>query len=115
MHKEGLFGTEGRIRPLKDSHMEANSNREKVDRYGRMYTRELVDGAKEGVKDFELFMELHRRAAEKYLKHNTRYDWDDEVGYSNGNAVFIRNYDWKWNIIQRGGSTYMMARGEVLR
>lgn len=63
-----------------------------------------------GVGDFELFMELHRRVAEQHLKHKTRYGWDDESGYSNENAVFIRGYDRKWGIVQKRCSTYMPLR-----
>ena len=98
--------------------METSSNRGKVNHYGQKHTSALVDDAQNGVEDFELFMELHRRAAERHLKHNTRYEWDDKFGESrcsNANAVFVRDYGLKWGILQRGGSTYMMLLGVVFR
>jgi len=115
MDSNGIFDKDGRIRTFKPSHLNFPSNREKVDYYGRKYTSTLVDDAKKGAEDFELFMELKRRAAEEHLKHNIRIKWDNEDGYSNANAAFIKEYDRKWKIIQKGCLTYMMAPGEVLR
>jgi hypothetical protein len=110
MPSEGIFGKDGRILPFKDRYMDTPSHREKVNEYGRMYTNKLVSDAKAGVKDFELFMELHRRASQRFLKEQTRYDWDnkfDDPQLSNEEVWFIRDYDRKWGIYQKGGLSYM--------
>jgi hypothetical protein len=107
MHIDGIFDAQGVIRTLDPSYMLIIPNSKKVNYYGLMYTNELIKSAKRGETDFELFLELHRRAAEEHLKHNTRYYWDDEVGHSYKNPVFIRDYDRKWGVFQMGNLTRM--------
>jgi hypothetical protein len=118
MHREEIFDTEGHIRPIKQSYLDIQSDREKVNHYGRVYTRVLVNEAQRGVSDFELFIELHRRATKRHLTRDTRYDWDqkiENVRCKNSNAIFARDYDRKWQIFQKGGLTYMPAEGEALK
>ena len=112
MSTEEIFDKNGRIRPLKDRHMATSSNRQKVNKYGRMYTLKLVSDAQGGASDFELFMELHRRAAEHFLKHRKRYDWDNKLNDSipgDADMVFTGEYDRKWGVYQRNGCSYMFA------
>lgn len=99
---------EGRLHPLLFEYMFIRPNAERVNYYGRMYTRTLVSEARDGGKDFELFMELYRRATIHHLKGRQRYDWDNSTepgGRFNRNAVFVGDYDKKWHIIQRNGCT----------
>jgi hypothetical protein len=106
-----IFNDEGIIRPLETTYMNIKPTASKVDHFGRMYTIELVRNAKNGRADFELFLELHRRAAERHLKRHTKYEWDDSLDESrstNTNAAFLRNYDQKWGICVRNGHTYMV-------
>jgi hypothetical protein len=106
-----IFNNEGIIRPLKAAYMSIKPAPSKVDYFGRMYTAELVRNAKSGKADFELFFELHRRAAARHLKHHTRYEWDDNIDGScsaDTNAVFLGNYDRKWGIFVRNGHTYVV-------
>jgi hypothetical protein len=42
--------------------------------YGLRYLTDFGCKAKSGVGDSELFLELHQRAAQKSLKHGTRYE-----------------------------------------
>jgi hypothetical protein len=118
MQKEEIFDAEGHLWPIKPADLDISSTPEKVNYYGAMYTRVLVSDSRKGVKDFELFMELHRRATQRYLLHDTRYEWDqkvENVWYKNANAIFVRDYDRKWQVFQRGGLTYMSTNGEILR
>jgi hypothetical protein len=79
-----------------------------------MYNCTLLSEAKKGVNDIELFMELHRRATQKYLKDGSRYPWDTNSipgEYQNQNAIMVSKYDRKWKIVQHGGLTYMPQGG----
>jgi hypothetical protein len=110
MHGE-IFDEEGRIRSLDPSYILTIPDREKVNKYGQIYTYELVRKAKNGDATFELFMELKRRAAWRHLKKPyDRFEWDDEIGYTNAHAMFLSNYDRKWGIILLDNLTYMQLR-----
>ena len=111
-NRNQIFDAYGHIRPIKAFHISIPSSREKVHYYARMYTNVLVSDARRRSREFELFMELHRRAKKQTLTHGTQYPWDQEVdklNYKNANAIFVREYDRKWQIFERGGMTYMCA------
>jgi hypothetical protein len=118
MQKAAIFDAEGQLLPIKPADLDIHSIPKNVNCYGRMYTRVLVSEAKKGIQDFELFMELHRRATRKFLLHGTRYDWDkrvENVRHKNANTIFVRDYDRKWQVFHKGGMTYMPVNGEVLK
>jgi hypothetical protein len=113
-----IFDNQGIIRPLQAPQMNIRPKTQKVDYFGRMYTIELVREAKRGRGDFELFMELHRRAAKKHLKDGERYEWDstfDNCQLRNANALFLRNYDRKWSVYEKNGNSYVLRPGEIPR
>jgi hypothetical protein len=113
-----IYDDQGIIRPLQAYQMNIRPNPQNVDHFGRMYTRELVREAERGRGDFELFMELHRRAAKTHLKGHERYDWDGNIEnsqFTNANAVFLRDYDRKWGIYERNGNSFMLRSGEIPR
>jgi hypothetical protein len=106
-----IYDDQGIIRPLQAYQMNIRPDPKKVDHFGRMYMRELVREAEKGRGDFELFMELHRRAAKTHLKGLERYDWDgnyENSQFTNANAVFLRDYDRKWGIYERDGNSFML-------
>jgi hypothetical protein len=69
-----IYGT---IRPLECRHLKFDTRPLKVNEYGAMDVDTLVSEAKQNNTDFELFIELHRRAARNFEeKRGQRYDWD---------------------------------------
>jgi len=105
-----LLDQRGNLLPIENKDLEVSSKAEQVNEYARMYNYTLLREARKGVYEFELFMELHRRATQKYLKDGTRYSWDTVSipgEYQNQNAIMVSKYDRKWKIVQRGGLTYM--------
>ena len=111
-NRNQIFDIYGHIRPIKAFHTDVPSSREKVHYYARMYINALVSDARRGNREFELFMELHRRATKQTLTHGTQFTWDpkvDKINYKNANAILVREYDRKWQIFERGGRTYMRA------
>jgi hypothetical protein len=108
-----LLDQSGNLLPIENKDLEVPSKAERVNDCGRMYTCTLLSEAQKGVNDIELFMELHRRATQKYLKSGSRYLWDTssiQGEHQNQNARIVREYDRKWNIFQSGGLTYMPQR-----
>ena len=106
-----IFDDQGIIRPLQPYQMNIKPDPQKADHFGRMYTFELVREAKRRIGDFELFIELHRRAAKNHGEGRKRLGWDDYLDnyqFTNANAVFLRNYDRKWDIYERNGNSYVL-------
>lgn len=108
-----LLDQSGKLLPIENKDLEVPSEVERVNECGRMYTCSLLSEAQKGVNNIELFMELHRRATQKFLKDGSQYPWDTASitgEYQNQNARMVREYDRKWNIFQIGGLTYMPRR-----
>lgn len=71
-----LLDQRGNLLPIENNDLDVPSKAEQVNEYARMYNYTLLREARKEVYEFELFMELHRRATQKYLKGGTRYSWD---------------------------------------
>jgi hypothetical protein len=111
-----LLDQSGNLLPIENKDLGVPSKAERVNEYARMYDRTLLSEAQRGVTEFELFMELHRRATQKYLKDGNRYPWDTVsiLGeHQSQNAIIVSKYDRKWKIVQRGGLTYMPQGGTL--
>jgi hypothetical protein len=101
----------GSLVPITNGDLMFPSRPHKVVEYGIMYTWTLVRKARLENLDLELFLELHRRAAEQLLKDGTLVKWNREGTCWDhfSNARLIREYDAKWVIIKADGFTYLPA------
>jgi hypothetical protein len=109
-----LLDQTGHLLSIENMDLEVPPKPGRVDEYGRMYTWGLLREARKGVNEVEFFMELHRRATQKYLKDVRRYSWDTASmpgEFQDQNAIMVSKYDEKWKIGQRGGMTYMPQGG----
>jgi hypothetical protein len=64
MPKTSLLDLGGNLLPVSDEELDIPSRPEVVSHYANMYTTVLISEAKKRGNDFELFMELQRRATE---------------------------------------------------
>jgi hypothetical protein len=62
-----LLDQTGHTLPIETRDLEVPSKAKRIDECGRMYDCTLLSEAKKGVNDVELFMELHRRAIQKFV------------------------------------------------
>lgn len=71
-----FFDSSGNLQLLELAHLDIPPNRERVNHFGCFYTYKLRNRAAKGCVEFELFMELHRRATLEFLRHGTILSWD---------------------------------------
>ena len=103
----------GNLVPITNGDLLFPSLPHKVAQYARIYTCILVREARQGNIDLELFLELHRRATEQFLKDGTLFRWNHGEGTCwdhFSNARLIRQYDAKWGIVKVDGVTRLPVR-----
>ena len=112
MPKTSILDRDGNLLPINEDDLQRPSRPEVVNHYANMYTAALVSEAKKTVIDFELFMELQRRATQRFLKDNSIHSWNrggEKRFRQNANTRLVREYDRKCGIFQRGGKSYLTS------
>jgi len=95
------FFDEGRnLMLLEPAHLDIKPRPDFVNYYGPIYTWRLLNLARKGNTDFELFMELHRRAKNNYNRSRVPpEDWDqaaDTKEKQESNERILEAYERKW-------------------
>lgn len=104
----------GNLVPITNGDLMFPSRPTYVAHYGSIYTYLLVREAKRQNIDLELFLELHRRATERFLRDGTFFKWNrgEGSGWDHfSNARLIGEYDEKWGVKRRRGLNYLLPDG----
>lgn len=106
-----IFDSRDNLLPLTEAHLDIRPRPDLVQQFGYMYTWILLRRAKKDLTgEFELFLELHRRAADHHAKTGKKEKWDyggpgGEEGERNMSArrKWLRVYAEKWMIAKTPG------------